>query len=180
MFKPADVVFVMHENNKLSKIIAWFMRSKWSHSALVSTIIFNRWFLTETSDVQVYGNFLDKYLNDPECSVMVLRDPNLTEQEREDIGKASTKQYGILFGFIQLPAFAIREIIFRIFKKQVKPFWQSGQVCCHVISYAFRDALGNSHFLGRIEPESFHTEELYQMLLRNGFQIVFEKKGIKK
>ena len=179
MFKQGDIVFVMHERSKLSRVIAWFMHSSFSHTALVChTNFFGRELLTETSDFEVMNNYLDRYLKDPSVSLEVYRDPNLKDGDRFQIAYKSTEQLGNVYGYLQLISFAIRNIIYRITGKKIKNFFRQGQVCCSVVGYAYQNALGDRHWLGKIDPESYETEELRKMVSSN-MVLIYKKQGVK-
>jgi hypothetical protein len=169
-FKTGDVAFVIHHENIISKIIAWFMKSKWSHSAVVYGSMGDKTFVCETSDFEVVINNLDRYLNDPRCSVEVYRKP-LTLDDAVLIQKNSDQICGVIYGYLQLISLGIR----RIFKLKIKNFFKQGLVCCHVISYAY-DGIRGTGF-ENLEPESFDTEELYQIIKSSGWEMIHKKDG---
>lgn len=181
MFKQGDIVFVMHHGNKISRVIAWFMQSNFSHSAIVcSESFFGNILLTETSDFEVMNNTLDRYIKDENVSIEIYRDDSISDQERHFIALESFKQVGNLYGYLQLISFAIRNIIKRITKKTIRHFIRQGQVCCSVIGYSYQNALGNAHWLGRIDPESYETEELRQLCIKNNLRKIYEKEAKNK
>lgn len=175
MFKNGDIVFVMHRGNWLSRVIAWFMGSKFSHTALVSVEdVYGRIMLTETSDFEVTMNTLNRYIADPTVSIEVYRDEKLNFDSRNRVASVSLKQLGELYGWLQLFSFAIRSIIKKITKKDIGNFIRQGRVCCAVVGYSFQEAIP-SHWLSQIDPESYDTEELRQMCIKNGLSLVYKK-----
>lgn len=175
MFKYGDIIFINHTQSKLSKVIAWFMNSPFSHSAIVcQPLFFGKTLLTETSDFEVTMNYLDRYIDDPRVSVEVYRDECISDKDRIKISYASTFQLGNLYGWLQLLSFAVREIVRKLTKKKINNFFRQGQVCCSVIGYSYKNGI-RDHWLGKIDPESYHTEELRQMLIKNGFKLIYKK-----
>lgn len=171
-FLTGDIVFVMHTGSRLSRVIAWFMKSKWSHSAIVAGKMGNTTMLCETSDLQSGYNILDRYIDDPKCSVRVYRRP-FTLDEKRIIFNNSKKQNGIPYGWFQLLSLALRRIVMRVTGKRIKNFIRQGQVCCATVGYCLA---GSGEFdLAKRDPESYDTQELEDMMQANGFKIVYEK-----
>ena len=171
-FEPGDVVFIMHNDNTLSKIIAKFMKSKWSHSAVVIGHLNGEPVLCETSDLQTGFNMLDRYIVGPECDVRVYR-RKLSKVQKLKVFENAKKQNGIPYGWFQLLSFAIRRIILNTFGKRINNFIRQGQVCCATVGYCLQ-GLGGFE-LSKLDPESYDTQELEDMMEKNGFKIVFEK-----
>ena len=167
IFKPGQVVFVMHNDSTLSKIIARSMGSQWSHSAVVYGSHRGKTLLCETSDVQVNLNYLERYIADPMCSVEVLEKSDLVLSDT--FYTTCENMLGQMYGYLQLLSLGIR----LLFKRKVKNFIRSGLVCCHVIGYSLGEAEGSG--INGVDPESFDTEELYQMLKKAGWTTVFKK-----
>jgi len=175
MFQPGDVGFLMHHDNKLSKIIAWFMQSRWSHSFLVAEPTRQEIYLVETSDFQVgFGSLLD-YLKDDSAEFVVYRPKNILDDERQEIVDRAKKQRNKIYGYLQLISLGIRRLLMRINIK-INNFFHQGLVCTHVITYGYHGS--NIPELSKLDPESIDTEELYQIVKNSvNFELIFEKKA---
>lgn len=177
-FLPGDVVFVMHHDNWISKVIAWFMRSKWSHSAIVIDVGHNYTFLLETTDLQVAMGTLDTYIEKDSTSVEVLRMQNVDLYEIVNALSVSSKiNYGTLYGFLQLFGFAIKTLGKRV-GLNIPNFIRQGIVCSGVVSYTLK--LLNLDIFKDSDPENIDTEELYQNLKKLNFITVYSKEASKK
>lgn len=175
MFKSGDIVFIMHSTSKLSRLIAWFMKSAFSHSALVSVeSAHNKTLLTETSDFQVTLATLNRYIADPGVAIEIYRDTKLSIDERDKIGAVSFNQLGEWYGWLQLLSFAIRALVKRVTKRDIGNFIRQGRVCCAVVGYSYKEALPK-HPLSQIDPECYDTEELRQFCIKNNYTLVYKK-----
>lgn len=170
--KTGDIVFVMHHDNIISKTIAKAMGSKWSHSALVYGNMNGRALLCETSDFEVTLNWFDRYLKDKNVSLEVYRHKdhyNVINGNEEVIQDMCDSILGKMYGYLQLISLGVR----RLFKLRIPNFISSGLVCCHVIGYGLNIIKDSG--LDGIDPESFDTEELYQMLKGKGWVEILKK-----
>ena len=163
-------MFVMTHGHPISELFSKVMGSKWSHSAVVFGELNNETALIETNDYCVNVNFFHRYIEDSKCSVQVLRRPGgLSIVEKKKVQEQARPLIGQLYGYLQLPILALR----RLFKLRFGNFSRQGLVCCHVAGYSYQSI---SSPMGHIHPESFDTEELYLMLLNDGWITVLEKK----
>lgn len=170
--KTGDIIFVMHNDNLISKLIAKAMGSKWSHSALVYGNMNGRALLCETSDFEVTLNWFDRYLKDKNVSLEVYRHKdhyNVINGNEEVIQDMCDSILGKMYGYLQLISLGIR----RLCKLRIPNFIYSGLVCCHVVGYGL-NVIKDSGFDG-IDPESFDTEEMYQMIKSKGWIEIFRK-----
>jgi hypothetical protein len=160
MIHTGYIGFVKHHDSKLSKIIAWFMKSRWSHTFLVLGEMRGVRIASETSDFHVNYAPIDRYFKDPECEIAIYA-IDLNEGEKDAIVECAGNHYGETYGYLQLLSFAIRAALAKIGIK-IPNFFRQGLVCTAVPLYAFNDA-GLPHFKD-IAPESIHTEELFQLV----------------
>ena len=170
--KQGDIFFVMHHDNKISKLMAWFMSSKWSHSGLVHGVLEDRILVQETSDVQVIISDLNKYLEDPNVSLEVWA-PQVGEYQRYcATERAYKKTHGLIYGYFQLISLGLRRV-FKLFGINIPNFIRSNVVCCHVPSYAYSI---NPDVIGPIsnDPEGCDTQELYEEVSKR-CALVFSK-----
>jgi hypothetical protein len=164
-----DIVFVMHTKNWISKLFAGVMKSKWSHSAIVYGKLNGELVLLETNDYCVNVNYLRRYIEDKDCRVQIFRRPKpLDMREKSTVMKQGRPLIGMLYGYLQLPVLALR----RLFSLKLRNFSRQGLVCCHVIGYAYE---GIESPLKDIDPESFDTQELYELIVSNGWAMLYEK-----
>lgn len=157
MFKPGQIGFVMHHDNLISKVIAWFMGSKWSHSFLVIGEFHGRTLICETSDFHVTISDLDKYLLDRRCSVEVRGHGDLDKDSLRAMYSVVHEMNGEMYGYLQLASLGIRRVLKRI-NIRIPNLVKWGLVCCAVPIYALEVTPLN---LG-VSAESIDTEELYQ------------------
>jgi hypothetical protein len=83
MLKTGDVGFVIDRNSKLSKTIAWFMKSRWSHSFIVLGEFKGETLIAETSNFEVMISTLSRYESDPMCSMEIYSQSSLSDEDRE-------------------------------------------------------------------------------------------------
>lgn len=147
------------------------MGSNWSHSAIVYEIVNDRVLLCETSDYQVNLNWYDRYENDENCRIEVLRHPdydNVIKGNEVAIQEESDKLNGELYGYLQLPFHALRILL----KRKISLLITQGWVCCQVVVKVL-SRIPDSGFENK-DPKQCDTEELYQNLKNNGWISVYK------
>lgn len=155
-YKSGDVGFIMHHDNPISKVIAWFMGSKWSHSFLVLEQTESRTYILETSDFEVCISTIDKYIADKNVTMEVWR--------RTDAGTSAEKAMPLLgevYGYPQLLSLGLRRLLMRI-GIHIQNFFHVSVVCCGV-------PLTGYQWLFGIDPKSIDTQEFYELISRYGF-----------
>lgn len=163
-----DVVFVNHKDSFISKLFSKIMASKWSHSAIVFDIN-KSILLLETNDYCVCPNYLERYFFDKNCTIQILRRPStLSDFEKDLLIEQGKPLIGLMYGYLQLLTLSLRLLL----KRKIRNAFRQGLVCCHVIGYCFQ---GIDSPIRSIDPESFDTEELYQ-LLNDSWITVYEKR----
>lgn len=171
-FQPGDIGFVMHHKNPISRLIAWFMGSRWSHSFVVLGDLHGLTQIRETSDFQIVTSSLARYLNEPSDSVCILRLSEFTDSERAQMA-ARVMAEEALYGYLQLPSLGFRRLLMRA-GIRIKNVIRQGVACCAVPMIAMNATAKYQD----LDPESIDTEELFQMLLADDWEIVFEKRAI--
>jgi len=173
--KPGDIIFVMHHDDLISRTIAWFMKSQWSHSALIIDNGKQFTFTTETNVFCVKHGTLEAYLEDDFTSLEIWSPINLEEKIRNKIAKNSLDYVDKAFGWLQLISLGIRRLLMRIGIK-IPNFIRQGLVCDHVILYCYKNYISDFPE----DKESIDTEELYQIIKNCGqFKKTFERKKLK-
>lgn len=171
--RKADIGFVMHHDNWISKVIAWFMGSQWSHSFIVLEDSKERTYLLETSDFEVTIGLLETYLNDPNVSLELWTSDVVSDNERVNIVNGSMRVHGQIYGYLQLLSLGIRRLLMRI-GVRVPNFIRQGVVCNQVVSYGYTES--NLPVLDDIDPESIDTQELYEIVLNSkSFRMAYKK-----
>jgi hypothetical protein len=176
MLKPGDIGFLMHHDNWISKAIAWFTKSKWSHVFIVLETGQHRVYTVETSDFEVVVHTLEDYINDKNVSFEIYRADCLEEVQRQMISRECLKTLGETYGYLQLISFGIRCILSRYFGIKIHNFFRQGIVCCGVALVGYSKT--NIPGLMGIDPESIDSEETYQLIcsLKNSQgKLIFEK-----
>ena len=165
MIRRCDIVFVMHRKSWISRAIAWFMGSRWSHSALVVDPGFRTW-LCETSDFHVNVAALERYLEDPSVEVEIWgpRSP-LDSALAGQMADRALARYGEIYGYLQLFSLGIRRLLMRV-GIRIPNFIRTGLVCTAIPLEAYR--ISGIPGLHGIDPESIDTEELYQLVSTSG------------
>jgi len=173
-FQPADVFFLIHSKNDISKAIAKVTGSRWSHAGMIMEIGVFATYTIETCDFNVWTNHFEKYLTDQWVEMEVFR-PKRELPMKEQIVKAAQKTHGTIYGFLQFISLGIRARISRL----IPNFIRQGIVCNQVVlsGLTVSDIPG---FQG-IDPESMDQEELYKLVKNSpDFELVFEKKAGEK
>ena len=175
MIQPGDVVFIMHHDSKLSKLIAWFMRSKWSHSALVVDVSESgEIWLSETTDTQIAHGRFSSYLNDPACTLEVLSPIGVSRADLFAGIAEAENNTGRIYAYWQLLSLAVVCIGERLGLRlpNVLPF---GFVCnSHVLDAVQAYPIAPLH---GVKPQSIHTERMYSLMRgASSWRTVFEKK----
>ena len=157
MFKSGDIGFVMNKA-VISKIIAKFMGSRWSHSFMVVGKINGVTMIIETTDFEVIISPIDEYLDGRD--LVVFRNKKVKSKQ---IAKQSFKLVKTRYGYLQLLSLGLRRLLMKVGIK-IKNVVRSGLVCCAVPLYAYQKSDTD---LAAIDPESIDTEELYQVILNS-------------
>lgn len=135
-----------------------FMQSKWSHCGKIKEVTPSEIYTIETSNKEVWIGRFKEYLKD-EYEWELWRPKTLSEESKKDSMRIAEDLLETLYGYLQLLGFAVRCLLQRI--KIPAPNWiRQGVVCCGVIFYAFHGKLKGFD----VDPESRHTEDLYQLV----------------
>lgn len=157
-----DIVFVMHHDNWISRAIAWFMRSQWSHSCVVvdpsST---DRTYVSETSDYEITLGWVERYSTDDHTSMSILRLPDLSEHEKVVTVFRALSQEESVYPYWQLVSLAIRGLFKRV-GIRIGNLMPWGYNCSEHVMYA----LNETHYpqLKGVDPHSMDTEDFYQLV----------------
>lgn len=173
-YERGDLVFVMHTDNVISKIIAWFMKSRWSHSAVVVAPTLLKTYLCETSDFNVCIGTLERYLTDEKTTREVWRPVDRIDWQTMDVMVLNAiEAEGTIYGYLQLFSFGLRRMLMRIGIK-IPNFIRQGMVCCAVPMRAYTKS--KIPGLEGIDPESIDTEEFYTMIKTSGHFVLIDSK----
>ena len=162
MILSGDIGFVITNKNILSEIIAWFMGSKWSHSFVVVYDLRT----VETNNTVVYLNTLDDHVYNKDKNLEIWS-PNCSNEQRKQIVEASLRMVGIKYGYLKLLAMGFRRILMKIGIK-TPLLWTRGTVCDDV-------AIAGLNSAGILSVKNIDTEELYQLVKKSGFKMVFDQ-----
>lgn len=128
----------------------------------------------ETDEWDVDHGNLEDYDTDPECSFEIWRKVDLTLAERYSIVKcANQKSRAVNYGWLQLISMAIRNLLRRV-KVRIKNFIRQGVTCAGVPAYGYFMAQVSG--FSAIDPEDIDTQDFYELVQRQGFVKVYEKK----
>lgn len=169
---PGDVFFVMHHNNWLSKTIAWFMGSKFSHCAVVLEQTNDRTYTMETTNFEVVPNIIERYFKDDQTSVTIMRKRDMSLAYGQAVAREATLLNGLIYGYLQLFSLGVRRLLMRVGIK-INNFIRTGLVCCHVVTKAYK--VGPIKELAELDDESIDTQELYELLEKLGFDVILIK-----
>jgi hypothetical protein len=172
MIQTGDVLFIMHHDNRLSRLIASAMGSRWSHSARVYEPGTRNAYVIETSDLETTFGDVRKYLEDREVEMEVWR-PEVPAQLQERSMDRGRYLIGGVYPVWQFISLGIRRLLRRI-KVMIGNFLPIGYVCDQVVLYTLTDMPGTS-FHG-VDPQSMDTEDMYQQLVKDSaFKLVYSK-----
>ena len=155
--KRGSIAFIMNHKNPISRVISWGMSSKWSHTALVVDDMLGETVSVETSDFEVYMTPFAIHL-DPNASFEVYEP--VTEQGPE-VSYTAMGLVGQVYGYPQLVSIGLRRLLMKLGIK-IPNFIRIGLVCCAVPGYAYKS--GSIQWLKDLDPESYDTEEFYQLI----------------
>lgn len=160
--EKGDIVFVMHHDNWISRAIAWFMGSKWSHCLLViDPSSSERNYTSETSDYEVTIGWVERYTEDPNVSMDIYRLPALSELEKQTVVSRALSQEESLYPYWQFIALAVR-CLFKKVGLKIGNFLPLGYTCNEHVMYAYDE----SHYpeLNHLDPHSMDTEDFYRLI----------------
>ena len=161
----------MHHKNPISRIIAAFMKSPFSHSGVIYDTSGRDVITMETTDYEVTANFFDRYLSEERCSIQVWREENLPISQRVEAALASKKLNLQTYGYFQLLSWAFEILMGKIGIK-LPHLIRWGIICNHVPLYAYQNIEGS--LISTKDPEAQHTEQMRQMLMQ-GATLVYER-----
>lgn len=171
--KTGDIVYVMHHDNRLSRLIAWFMKSKWSHSAIVIGSDRKRHYLCETSDFEVTLGSLERYMDDPRCSVEIWTPKALSNGARKEVSDRAVTHVGRMYPYLQLLTFALRNGL-RRFGIKIPNLFTRGYTCNQNWLEGYTQTHG-SPFVG-MDCKQLDTQETYDIMKNSGhFELVLSK-----
>ena len=172
--RPADIGFAMTTSSWLSKAIAWFMSSKWSHTFMIAGELNEHTMTVETSDFEVYSAPFGHHLR-TDKRVEVYRHKSLENKEAIEAVAQAMIHIGETYGYLQLLSLGLRRLLMRVGIK-IPNFIRQGLVCCAVPLYGYK--VTKVHPLNMIDPESIDTEELYQIISNHpDFELVLRYPG---
>jgi hypothetical protein len=171
-FKPGDIFFVMHHDSWLSKTIAWFMGSKWSHCGIILEETKFRTYTCETSDFEIVYSDLERYLHDPQVTMKVIRLP-VSEDVGVDMAINATTRNQMMYGHLQL-LFSLSVVeLFRKIHIQIKNYLRQGIVCCEHVLYACK--LSRIVELVSLDPYQLDTQQTHDILIACGAIEIFSR-----
>lgn len=171
IFKPGDVFFLKTKDRWISKAIAWFMNSQWSHCGIVIGNLQHDTVTLETSDFEVCRQSMRDYVQHPEkYRLKVIRiigeDAALAEKEALRVDdELALKAYG----YLQYISLAIRGLLKRVGKK-IPNFIRQGIICSGVVVYAKQKIQGP---LFGVDAEDLDVEDLHVML-EGKYEVIYE------
>lgn len=178
-FQPGDVIMIMNHGSWVSRAIAWFMKSRWSHAALIIEHSDKYIYMSETSDYEVVVHVLDDYLNDPKMDIEIWRPKFLSDKQKQMVVEECMNNLGVTYGYLQFISFGLRRLLMRV-GINIRNFIRQGMVCSSHVMYGYCKT-SVSAFNG-IDPEAIDTEEFYQKMIvsKDGSgRLEFEKVWVK-
>lgn len=169
-FRPGDIFFVISHDNFMSRLIAWFMRSKWSHSGIIVKAGYKNAKLIETNSTKVITDEMYEHIDDPNKSLEVWRHPY-----SEDKGMMAALYARDLldksYGYLRMLWSAMRQILLRVgITIKCNPI--PGTLCDDVVEYSYMRA-GVDIF--KDDMRWIDTQELYLLIQRQGFIKIYSK-----
>jgi hypothetical protein len=168
--KQGDIVFSFRKDNLLSRLIAWFTRSRFSHVSIVHLVGDGYCVISEATIIGIRFNLIDYYLENTKISVEVWNLPGLTDTTRKTIvDSAYNLNKNESYGFLQFFSYAIRALLKKM-KINIKNFIRQGVVCNQYVAYGYKKS-GISWF-DMIDPEAIDQEDFYRLIQKIGFKKV--------
>jgi hypothetical protein len=161
-FQPGDIAFSIHSKNPISKAIAWFTGSRWSHTILI--VEHSKYIYTsETSDFEVVMHTLDDSLNDPTVIMEVFR-ADLSPDQQKLIVEKCMENLGQTYGYFQFISLGVRALLRRWFGIKINNFIRQGVVCNQHVLYGLSQIPSLGELYG-MDPESIDQQELYEKVV---------------
>lgn len=161
-FQIGDIGFVIHRNNVLSRLIAWFCSGEWSHSFLVLDAgSSDRTYVSETSNYEVTIGWIERYTEDPKVAMEVIRLPNLSASDASAIAERALSQEERVYPYWQFLSLALKGLLSKIGVRipNMLPF---GYDCNEHVHYA--EQASNLSWLTSVNPQSIQIEEFYHLV----------------
>jgi hypothetical protein len=177
--KPGDMCFAMHNNNVISKVLAWFMSptwfssARWSHSFILVGTTDTGYIVTcETSDYEVTFGYLQLYLSDPEVDLEIWQ-ADLDLPTRTKIIAECASNWEDIYGYLQFISLGIRGLLAKC-GIHISNFIRISWTCNENVQkgYFYSGIPG----LAGVDPKSMQTNEYYAAMLATGkFNLVLAK-----
>lgn len=158
--RKADIIFIMHHDSWLSRTIAKFMGSKWSHTAICYDASGEKDYILETTEYRVKLTDLDDYTFDPECEYEIWTCDDLEPIMIDEIVDECYKFNNNIYGYFQLISLGIRRLLMKIGIK-IPNFIRHSIVCNQLVLYGYQKSNIKELIF---DPESIDTQELYDIV----------------
>jgi hypothetical protein len=172
MIVHGQVGFCMHHDSFISRAIAWFMGSRWSHSFMVYDTSSKQSYTIETSDFRIHNGNVGSYVKNKNVSLEIWDFP-LDDETRDRMTAACQEFHGHMYGYAQLFSLGIRRLLMRV-GITIPNFIRHSVVCNQLVSYGLKES-GLKPF-STLDPESIDTEELYQLVTGHKKAVLVYKK----
>lgn len=172
------VGFAMSKNEWSARAIAWFTKSKWSHSFITVPDILGREMVMEAGTAGVEMTPFDRsYRNDPNQSFEVFRFKIL----QENINLAILQAIDLLespYGFLEYPWFMWRAFLAWLGKdiKSQNNWSQQGTVCSGLVRL-YIELAGYAELFSGFGKDSAHQQDVYDIVIAHPelFELVESK-----
>ncbi len=171
--RPGDIFFIMHNDNKLSRLFAWFMGSSWSHCGLVYEVTKNRIYTIETTDFEVTHRQLNDYINDHRVNMEIWTPKKSSKEERKNIVFSANGYREKPYGYLQLLGHGIRRVLMRIGITINNPI-RFGTICCDVVLLGY--AVSKYKEL-HVKIKTIDTQDVYERVKNGSFDLVYKKEA---
>lgn len=165
--KPGQIGFSYNSTSWLSKLIAFFTRSEWSHTFLLTRPVSH----LQTVAVQEantivrvvpFGKF---YADKVEQKWEIWEVKGLNQADMDAALSLCFDRYsGVTYGFLQLPWFIWRwlnEKLGRDIRKTRNP-WSKGIICSELV-FEFLHVIGKGDLLADLQTNTVHPEDLLRI-----------------
>jgi hypothetical protein len=167
--RPGDVGFAGKREGWYPRAVRYFTQSRWSHCFVVTQPVFNVLSVIEADVMVVLRPFEQEYVEKNNDYYEIWRPTKATPAQVE---KATNEVYknqsGVIYGFLQIPWFAIRAMAQKVgIELKSNPF-PSGIICSET-QWAYFMALGGEYagLFNQLTQNEVSPEDLYKLVKNN-------------
>ena len=169
--KIGDIGFIIHKKSALSKTIAWFMKSQWSHCFIIIGELNGVPIICETTDFEIVYSPLTKYTNDPNVMMTIFSNDDLLFGDDVKIFNNTLDIHGKKYGYLQLLSHAVRLLLLR-FNVKIESFYNRNWLCYQVVINCLKNTNSDIQYLNK---NAIDTQTLFGIVEKKFKQLLWKE-----